>query len=171
MARLRSGTQIAGQTAWHAGNDGHGSGLDADTVDGKHVNEIAFVDDRVQWVQPGDTIVLEALTERSTNSSIKAKEFWTPLPGVYRVTGELRSTNSSTYAKVEVRAGGVTKSFSTKSTSYVPFSIDTDPCLTLSNTVEVWLFGVTGSTVGFLRNVRFRYIPGGSPPAPVVKLD
>ena len=29
-----SGTTIGGNTVWHAGNDGTGSGLDADTVDG-----------------------------------------------------------------------------------------------------------------------------------------
>ncbi|MEG2239320.1 MAG: hypothetical protein RRX93_07880, partial [Bacteroidales bacterium] len=31
-------------TVWHAGNDGHSSGLDADTVDGKHASdfELAF---------------------------------------------------------------------------------------------------------------------------------
>jgi hypothetical protein len=33
-ASLVSGTTIGGNTAWHAGNDGDGSGLDADTVDG-----------------------------------------------------------------------------------------------------------------------------------------
>lgn len=30
---------------WHAGNDGHGSGLDADTLDGKHATEFALVTD------------------------------------------------------------------------------------------------------------------------------
>jgi len=28
--------QIAGNTIWHAGNDGSGSGLDADLLDGQH---------------------------------------------------------------------------------------------------------------------------------------
>jgi len=32
--------KIAGNTVWHAGNDGSGSGLDADTLDGKHLSEI-----------------------------------------------------------------------------------------------------------------------------------
>lgn len=36
MATLKTGTTIAGQTAWHTGNDGPGGGLDADTVDGVH---------------------------------------------------------------------------------------------------------------------------------------
>lgn len=34
-AGLLSGTTIGGNTAWHQGNDGPGSGLDADTVDGE----------------------------------------------------------------------------------------------------------------------------------------
>jgi len=33
-ATLASGTTIGGNESWHAGNDGSGSGLDADTVDG-----------------------------------------------------------------------------------------------------------------------------------------
>ena len=32
--KLRGGTTIGGYTAWHRGNMGPGSGLDADTVDG-----------------------------------------------------------------------------------------------------------------------------------------
>lgn len=41
MAGLKTGTTIAGQTAWHTGNDGPGSGLDADMVDGKHASAFA----------------------------------------------------------------------------------------------------------------------------------
>jgi hypothetical protein len=37
---LTGALTIAGSTAWHAGNDGDGSGLDADTVDGKHADEL-----------------------------------------------------------------------------------------------------------------------------------
>lgn len=35
--KLRGGTTIAGYTAWHRGNMGPGSGLDADTVDGANL--------------------------------------------------------------------------------------------------------------------------------------
>lgn len=43
VRRLRSGffatsVQIAGNAAWHAGNDGSGSGLDADLLDGLHAS-------------------------------------------------------------------------------------------------------------------------------------
>jgi len=34
MSKLRTGTTIGGSLVWHAGNDGPGSGLNADTVDG-----------------------------------------------------------------------------------------------------------------------------------------
>lgn len=35
--------KIAGNKIWHAGNDGSGSGLDADTIDGKHASEIGGI--------------------------------------------------------------------------------------------------------------------------------
>lgn len=43
MAKLKSGTTIAGSTAWHAGNDGASSGLDADLLDGDHGSAFAKV--------------------------------------------------------------------------------------------------------------------------------
>ena len=50
--RVESGAlYITGNTAWHAGNDGSGSGLDADTVDGMHASsfltsgDVKFDDD------------------------------------------------------------------------------------------------------------------------------
>jgi len=36
----QDGVTINGNKVWHAGNDGSGSGLDADTLDGKHASEI-----------------------------------------------------------------------------------------------------------------------------------
>lgn len=39
-AALVSGTTIGGNTAWSAGNDGAGSGLDADTVDGEQADDL-----------------------------------------------------------------------------------------------------------------------------------
>jgi hypothetical protein len=40
VGKFSTGTTINGQTAWHAGNDGSGSGLDADTVDSLHGTDI-----------------------------------------------------------------------------------------------------------------------------------
>lgn len=42
MASLANGTTINGSTAWHAGNDGSGSGLDADTLDGLQASAFAL---------------------------------------------------------------------------------------------------------------------------------
>jgi len=39
-ASLASGTTVSGNTAFHLGNDGQGSGLDADTVDGKQATDL-----------------------------------------------------------------------------------------------------------------------------------
>jgi hypothetical protein len=36
LETVSGGVNIAGNTAWHAGNDGSGSGLDADLLDGQH---------------------------------------------------------------------------------------------------------------------------------------
>lgn len=44
MAQLKLGTVIDGNVAWHAGNDGSGSGLDADTLDGVHGANYARLD-------------------------------------------------------------------------------------------------------------------------------
>ncbi len=43
MATLKAGTTIAGQTAWTTANDGSGSGLDADTVDGYQATALGTV--------------------------------------------------------------------------------------------------------------------------------
>lgn len=41
MARLTTGTIIAGNLAWHSGNDGSGSGLDADTIRGQQPSALS----------------------------------------------------------------------------------------------------------------------------------
>jgi hypothetical protein len=50
VATLKTGTTIAGQTAWHVGNDGAGSGMDADTLDG--LQGTAFAPSQVAAAQP-----------------------------------------------------------------------------------------------------------------------
>lgn len=69
MASLKTGTTIAGNIAWHAGNDGAGSGLDADMVDGKHaialrptVSPTAPTPTRVGevWIDSDDLLLAES---------------------------------------------------------------------------------------------------------------
>jgi len=42
LMRADGGFQVSGSTVWHAGNDGSGSGLDADTVDGVQADSIVY---------------------------------------------------------------------------------------------------------------------------------
>jgi hypothetical protein len=59
---------IGGNLAWHAGNDGAGSGLDADTVDGAHLS--AFAHERVflgvDDLEPEDGATKVRVTSRLT---------------------------------------------------------------------------------------------------------
>lgn len=43
------GLQVGGSTVWHAGNDGAGSGLDADTVDGNQASAFALLSAGQTW--------------------------------------------------------------------------------------------------------------------------
>jgi hypothetical protein len=40
ISRATGELEVEGNLVWHAGNDGHGSGLDADTVDGIHASDL-----------------------------------------------------------------------------------------------------------------------------------
>jgi hypothetical protein len=46
---VSNGFNINGNTAWHAGNDGSGSGLDADTLDGYHKSDINPAHSHYRW--------------------------------------------------------------------------------------------------------------------------
>ncbi|HML52856.1 MAG TPA: hypothetical protein PKC79_02055 [Solidesulfovibrio magneticus] len=48
---LTGALTIMGGTAWHSGNDGPGSGLDADTVDGRHADELGSTALRIVMAQ------------------------------------------------------------------------------------------------------------------------
>ena len=112
---------------WHEGNDGIGSGLDAGLLEG--YNGASYG----KWVAIGNTIMLEALTERSTfnESMTMIKSFETSRPGQFRVTGEIACFNSelNTKGTVELRnnAGNtISASFITWSSNFVNFTLDTN---------------------------------------------
>ena len=48
--------KINNQTIWHKGNDGSGSGLDADLLDGKHASAFALAHDHPYVKKAGDTM-------------------------------------------------------------------------------------------------------------------
>jgi hypothetical protein len=50
--RADGGFQVSGSTVWHAGNDGSGSGLDADLLDGLHASSFVRNDTTSQYLKP-----------------------------------------------------------------------------------------------------------------------
>jgi hypothetical protein len=60
-----AGAMIAGNYVWHAGNDGSGSGLDADTLDGWHQTEIVGLQSFSDF--PLGTLVTTNISSTSTN--------------------------------------------------------------------------------------------------------
>lgn len=62
-ASLTTGTTIGGNTSFHAGNDGSGSGLDADMVDGWGVGDL--------YINTGnDRFILEKRSSRPTSPTV-----------------------------------------------------------------------------------------------------
>jgi hypothetical protein len=52
LMRADGGFQVSGSTVWHAGNDGSGSGLDADLLDGLHASSFVRNDTTGQYLKP-----------------------------------------------------------------------------------------------------------------------
>lgn len=64
-----AGLKINGQTAWHAGNDGAGTGLDADTVDGYDSSAFVRKADTTQQAVAGDFLANTLITYRTGATS------------------------------------------------------------------------------------------------------
>lgn len=64
------GYQANGNTVWHAGNDGSGSGLDADLLDGQHASNFASSDD-FKW---RGTANLTSTTTSALKSELLARD-------------------------------------------------------------------------------------------------
>ncbi len=168
---------------------------DCDTVDGAHVGtasgNIPLLDATgrlpaarapltCEWVQPGDTVMAEALTERlvSAGNFEFVKRFGIVRPGRYRVTGEFRTANSAGTAYVYVYSlgppvasdsyGVYAVSASTSSTAYTAFQLDTQYSAPAGSVVAVRLSA--NSYSAYIRNVRLRYADDPAP-VPVVITD
>ncbi|HHV62131.1 MAG TPA: hypothetical protein GXX51_05775 [Firmicutes bacterium] len=142
--------QVSGNTVWHAGNA-----------------------KSLRWFQPGDTILLEALTERSvySKSYVTVKRFRVMGRGRYRVTGELKTSGPTAYMAVgtsgNISNTGGSSGFSTTSTTYVAFTIDT-PVEALPGEeiyVSIYACNTGAATPGtaYIRNVRLRYAEMAEP--------
>jgi len=141
--------------------DGPGSGLDADLLDGVQSNGY------LKCVVPGNTILLESLTERNGTYQ---KMFQVIRPGRYRITGEIRSTGSN-YA-VFIRYPSLNTSYSyfeeavySSGSSYVPFTVDMQNICPPGAIITV-----TGQNTSiYFRNIRIRYAEGQEPAASVIQ--
>lgn len=139
------------QKVWHAGN--------------LNIN---------RWVQPGDTILLEALTERYTTTATETlvKRFRVGRPGMYRVTGELRTYNGTYAAWVRIVHPFGSQSFSTTSTSYVAFTLDIPgdfSCLPPGSVILVYLRSSQSTVAAYVRNVRLRGVDASEPVTAVLQ--
>ncbi len=65
--------RINNQIIWHAGNDGSGSGLDADLLDGKHASAFSLAHDHPYVKKAGDTMTGN-LTLQGTSINIQRPE-------------------------------------------------------------------------------------------------
>jgi hypothetical protein len=59
-ANFTGAIQVNGSTVWHAGNDGSGSGMDADTVDGYNASQLLSVSGGPVEVLAGDYTLIAA---------------------------------------------------------------------------------------------------------------
>src|SRR5690606_19875873 len=154
----RNGTEAGGwgpwQKLWHAGNDGSGSGLDADLLDGQHGSYYAKASDLdaiksyvdallgppmaagtnfvVQVTKPGAEISFYGASypnweqsTRNTSDSSNNVAVCIFLPGTVRCALEHRSAQSGQSSYVRVlKNGSVVQEWSTNSTSFVSRSVD-----------------------------------------------
>ena len=70
---LSGNAYIGSGTAWHTGNDGSGSGLDADTVDGKHYIDAFGVGNKIDFTVNGDADKFYPVVIGGSNTSILTK--------------------------------------------------------------------------------------------------
>ena len=87
MAGLKNGTKAGSYIIWHSGNDGSGSGLNADTLDGKHASDLmrfnelflCFSNDQSKSLSGGEGRALGSVLVPSTGTVILNKLIATPL--------------------------------------------------------------------------------------------
>lgn len=93
----QDGVTINGNKVWHAGNDGSGSGLDADTLDGKHASELA-------GCPPGTVMFFASPTPPSgwlecNGAYISISEY----PALYSVIGTTFGSSSGKFRLPDLR--------------------------------------------------------------------
>jgi len=100
-----AGMKISGNTVWHAGNDGYGSGLDADTIDGYNSSAFltSFTEADPKWTANySDYLITKTYASNDTNynSSGLIKD-WNATGYIknWNATGYIANWNSTGYIK------------------------------------------------------------------------
>jgi len=123
-ATLDSGTTIGGNTAFHLGNDGQGSGLDAETVDGQ------------EPVTKGQKYV-ESDEFSSTNEGSVLEKYDTPdsnPEGLDETSDEcIWLTADSTFYKSDRQISSVIERFSSPCYDTYGLAVDRNNCIWISN--------------------------------------
>ena len=133
-----------------------GSGFDVDSAD----YASSALD--LKWAYPGDLMVISSSTERFTNSAAPSnvlKAFRLIHPGYYRITGELKASDTEYYAHVGVGS----QEFKTKLLEYQSFQLDMGqngppvPYAGILN-IHVWVdeYAPYGGAYAFIRNVEIK---------------
>lgn len=101
-----------GQTVWHSGNDGAGSSLDADLLDGKHASEFLTASPVLAWatfnastlqIKAGHNVASITLTSQQTYRV----NFINNMPHAnYVVVGDVAKENGFNDGNITVRSGG-----------------------------------------------------------------
>ncbi len=107
-ASLVSGTTIGGNEAWHAGNDGTGSGLDADTLDARHATEV----DTLVWRDAsGNARIAASLTTVTNTYPVTSDTIaWTQTATSSWGAAFLDASYDDTYFTLDVYQNGATLS-------------------------------------------------------------
>ena len=116
--KVQGDSYIDGNKVWHAGNDGSGSGLDADLLDGKHASEFALKTDLASG--SAITITQPVLVNGSTKYlvGINGQGNLTTQTTTLATTGDLIiKAPNGTYWKVLVNASGALYTQSTTTAS------------------------------------------------------
>jgi len=131
-ATLDSGTTIGGNAAFHLGNDGQGSGLDVETVDGS------------EPVQKGQKYTKEDVVQDTGNQGAIISQFATPSSGQQGIDSDSNSCIWISDATSDViyqldRVGSIKSQFSTPGTATRGLTIDSEN--------SIWSVDVTDNSI------------------------
>ena len=107
-----------GNTIWHAGNDGSGSGLDADLLDGRHCYD--YVQKFYSLVSPDESITWQDWLKRNGNNvGLYTRDGWSwAMSGNINVGWE--TINAESYSALVCRQGNLNSAWGMSAALFIP---------------------------------------------------